>query len=187
MAKAIRTGKVYKFNTSRVGPRKATISCEQGECSLDSEVEIMGIQIHFQGKAEITPELPEGWILQGNNNKMLIFSLSGVAIKKQILFTYKGKINISNLILSDKNANKVTCGRQISRDDWESQSDSLSSDTTNWDQMEIKKTKYKIRKTIYNLPDYNLPEVDKKQIKRQKRKSQTTYRSTKGSGSIGGY
>ena len=101
MAKAIRTGKVYKFNTSRVGPRKATISCEQGECSLDSEVEIMGIQIHFQGKAEITPQLPEGWILQGNNNKMLIVSLSGVPIKKQTIFTYKGKINISNLILSE--------------------------------------------------------------------------------------
>ena len=31
MAKAIRTGKVYKFITSRVGPRKATISCEKGE------------------------------------------------------------------------------------------------------------------------------------------------------------
>ena len=184
MAKAIRTGKVYKFNTSRVGPRKATISCEQGECSLDSEVEIMGIQIHFQGKAEITPQLPEGWILQGNNNKMLIVSLSGVPIKKQTIFTYKGKINISNLILSDKNANKVTCGRQISRDDWESQSDSLSSDTTNWDQMEIKKTKYNIRKTIYNLPDYNLPEVDKKQIKKQRRTRATT---TTGSGSMGGY
>ena len=185
MAKAIRTGKVYKFNTSRVGPRKATISCEQGECSLDSEVEIMGIQIHFQGKAEITPQLPEGWILQGNNNKMLIVSLSGVPIKKQTIFTYKGKINISNLILSDKNANKVTCGRQISRDDWESQSDSLSSDTTNWNEMEIKKTTDKIRKTIYNLPDYNLPEVDKKQIKKQQRR--TRLSGTTGSGSIGGY
>ena len=184
MAKAIRTGKVYKFNTSRVGPRKATISCEQGECSLDSEVEIMGIQIHFQGKAEITPKLPEGWILQGNNNKMLIVSLSGVPIKKQTIFTYKGKINISNLILSDKNANKVTCGRQISRDDWESQSDSLSSDTTNWNEMEIKKTTDKIRKTIYNLPDYNLPEVDKKQIKKQRR---TRAATTTSSGSIGGY
>ena len=184
MAKAIRTGKVYKFNTSRVGPRKATISCEQGECSLDSEVEIMGIQIHFQGKAEITPQLPEGWILQGNNNKMLIVSLSGVAIKKQTLFTYKGKINISNLILSDKNANKVTCGSKTNRDDWERQPYSLSSDTTNWNEMEIKKTTDKIRKTIYNLPDYNLPEVDKKQIKKQRRTRATT---TTGSGSIGGY
>lgn len=86
MAKAIKTGKVYKFNTSRVGPRKATISCEQGECNLDSEVDIMGIQIHFKGKAEITPQLPEGWILQGNNNKMLIVSLSGVAIKTNLIY-----------------------------------------------------------------------------------------------------
>ena len=185
MAKAIRTGKVYKFNTSRVGPRKATISCEQGECSLDSEVEIMGIQIHFQGKAEITPELPEGWILQGNNNKMLMVSLSGVAIKKQTLFTYKGKINIANVILSDKDANKVTCGSKTSRDDWQSQYNQLDSDATNWDEMEIKKTKYKIRKTIYNLPDYNLPEVDKKQIKKQQRRTRAT--TTTGSGSIGGY
>ena len=184
MAKAIRTGKVYKFNTSRVGPRKATISCEQGECAIDSEVDIMGIQIHFQGKAEITPQLPEGWILQGNNNKMLIFSLSGVAIKKQTLFTYKGKINISNVILSDKDANKVTCGSKTSRDDWENQLNNLDSDATNWDEMEIKKTTDKIRKTIYNLPDYNLPEVDKKQIKKQRR---TRAATTTGSGSIGGY
>ena len=184
MAKAIRTGKVYKFNTSRVGPRKATISCEQGECNLDSEVDIMGIQVHFKGKAEITPQLPEGWILQGNNNKMLIVSLSGVPIKKQTIFTYKGKINISNLILSDKNANKVTCGRNVSRDDWQSQGNKLDSDATNWDEMEIKKSTDKIRKTIYNLPDYNLPEVDKKQIKKQRRTRATT---TTGSGSIGGY
>ena len=184
MAKAIKTGKVYKFNTSRVGPRKATISCEQGECNLDSEVDIMGIQVHFKGKAEITPQLPEGWILQGNNNKMLMFSLSGVAIKKQTLFTYKGKINISSLILSDKNANKVTCGRNVSRDDWQSQGNKLDSDATNWDEMEIKKSKDKIRKTIYNLPDYNLPEVDKKQIKKQRRTRATT---TTGSGSMGGY
>ena len=185
MEKAIRTGKVYKFNTSRVGPRKATISCEQGECNLDSEVDIMGIQVHFQGKAEITPQLPEGWILKGNNNKMLIVSLSGVPIKKQTIFTYKGKINISNLILSDKNANKVTCGRQISRDDWENQPNHLDSDATNWDEMEIKKSTDKIRKTIYNLPDYNLPEVDKKQIKKQQRR--TRLSGTTGSGSIGGY
>ena len=185
MAKAIKTGKVYKFNTSRVGPRKATISCEQGECNLDSEVDIMGIQVHFKGKAEITPQLPEGWILQGNNNKMIMFALSGVAIKKQTLFTYKGKINISNLILSDKNANKVTCGRQISRDDWENQPNHLDSDATNWDEMEIKKSTDKIRKTIYNLPDYNLPEVDKKQIKKQQRRTRAT--TTTGSGSMGGY
>ena len=185
MAKAIRTGKVYKFNTSRVGPRKATISCEQGECNLDSEVDIMGIQVHFKGNAEITPQLPEGWILQGNNNKMIMFALSGVAIKKQTLFTYKGKINISNLILSDKNANKVTCGRQISRDDWENQPNHLDSDASNWDEMEIKKSTDKIRKTIYNLPDYNLPEVDKKQIKKQQRRTRAT--TTTGSGSMGGY
>ena len=185
MAKAIRTGKVYKFNTSRVGPRKATISCEQGECNLDSEVDIMGIQVHFKGKAEITPQLPEGWILQGNNNKMIMFALSGVAIKKQTLFTYKGKINISNLILSDKNANKVTCGRNVSRDDWENQPNHLDSDATNWDEMEIKKSTDKIRKTIYNLPDYNLPEVDKKQIKKQQRRTRAT--TTTGSGSMGGY
>ena len=92
MAKAIKTGKVYKFNRDRVGPRKATIFCEQGECILDSEVDIMGVQIHFKGKAEITPQLPEGWIMQGNNNKILIFSLSGTPIYKQTLFTYKGKL-----------------------------------------------------------------------------------------------
>ena len=191
MAKAIKTGKVYKFNRDRVGPRKATISCEQGECILDSEVDIMGVQIHFKGNAEITPQLPEGWIMQGNNNKILIFSLSGTPIYKQTLFTYKGKIDIRNLILSDKDSNKVTCGLQISKDAWESQNNAVDSDTTDWDKMEIKKSEYKIRKTIYHLPDYDLPKVDKKEIKKLKRtRSQTSYRSkptsTSSSGS-GGY
>ena len=184
MAKAIKTGKVYKFNRDRVGPRKATISCEQGECNLDSEVDIMGIQIHFKGKVEITPQLPEGWILQGNNNKMIMFALSGVPIQKQILFTYNGEFDIRDLIISDKNATKITCKIIRNKVDWDTQGEGFASEYIYWDDMKIKKSEDKIKKTIYNLPDYNLPEVDKKQIKKQRR---TRAATTTSSGSIGGY
>ena len=54
---------------------KAFIMADNGICSLEADVGVMGIQLHFIGEAEITPELPEGWILQGNNNTILIFTL----------------------------------------------------------------------------------------------------------------
>ena len=47
----------------------ATIICNNGLCSLDSNVDIAGIQIDFNGKVEITPTLPEAWIMQGNKSK----------------------------------------------------------------------------------------------------------------------
>ena len=40
---------------------------------------------------------------------MIMFALSGVPIQKQILFTYNGEFDIRDLIISDKNATKITC------------------------------------------------------------------------------
>ena len=187
MAKAVRLGKAYKFNKSLTGSIKAKISCEQGECILDSQVDIMGIEIDFKGKAEFTPQLPEGWILQGNNNKILIFSISGLGIQKQTIFTYEGEIDVTNVIICDKNSNVVKSLIQRSQDIWENQFNILGSDTTNWNEMKIKKSKKRIRQTSYNLPDYNLPEVDKEEIKRNKAKNQTRYSRATNSGSIGGH
>tara|TARA_R100000655_G_C2933532_1_gene184424 strand:+ start:214 stop:768 length:555 start_codon:yes stop_codon:yes gene_type:complete len=184
LAKAVRTGKVKKFNRDMAKPSAANISFEEGVCAIDSNVDIMGIQIHFKGKAEFTPQLPEGWILQGNNNKMIMFALSGVPIQKQILFTYNGEFDIRDLIISDKNATKITCKIIRNKVDWDTQGEGFASEYIYWDDMKIKKSEDKIKKTIYNLPDYNLPEVDKKQIKKQRR---TRAATTTSSGSIGGY
>jgi hypothetical protein len=186
MAIAKKTGTVKKFNKDIAKPQQAKISCENNMCALDSDVDIMGIQIYFKGKAEITPELPEGWVLQGNDNTIIMFSLSGVAIQKQILFTYKGKFDIEDLILSNKNAEKVTCGITRTKVDWEKQNSLISLESVNWNDMKINESKYKINKTIYNLPDYNLPKVDKTKIKTRRRTTTTTPTYTTGGGSSGG-
>ena len=67
--------KISQLNKiKRISDGKATIICNDGECSVDCNVDIMGIQIHFKGKAEITPNLPKGWFMQGNKNTILIVS-----------------------------------------------------------------------------------------------------------------
>jgi len=66
----------------------STIICNDGECSIESNVDILGIEIDFVGIADITPTLPDGWIMQGNKNKMLLIGLQGLPIKNQKLFTF---------------------------------------------------------------------------------------------------
>ena len=70
--------------------QKAMILVDNGVCSLQADVDVMGIQFEFNGTAEITPQLPEGWILQGNAKRMIIITLQGNPIQNQALFNYKG-------------------------------------------------------------------------------------------------
>ena len=70
------------YNRKIVRPTgKAIISCENGECSISSDTDIMGIELTFKGKATITPQLPQSWYLRGTKTKMLIFTLQNVPIK----------------------------------------------------------------------------------------------------------
>ena len=75
-----------------------TINCDDGECYLKSSSGVSGIEINFEGQAKITPQLPEGWILQGNNNKLIIFSLQKKTIENQMLFIYEGFMKITSVI-----------------------------------------------------------------------------------------
>ena len=162
---------------------KAIIIADNGICSLEADVGVMGIQLKFKGTAQITPELPEEWILQGNNNTIIIFTLGANPIQNQTLFSYVGFVEIVGAIISNDKGERLS--ERITRNysNWGSQSFDFSVDTSSWEDYKDTKRVGKVKKTTYNLPDYDLPKVDK-QIKTKKR-SQRTYRRTTSSGSSG--
>ena len=153
---------------------KAIIIADNGICSLEADVGVMGIQLEFKGKAEITPELPEGWILQGNNNTIIIFTLQTNPIQNQTLFSYVGSMEIVGAIVSNDKGERLS--ERIKRNyvNWGSQLFDFSVDTSSWEDYKDTKRVGKVKKTTYNLPDYNLPKVEKKKIKRTQASSRST-------------
>ena len=165
---------------------KAFIIADNGICSLESNVGVMGIQLKFKGTAQITPELPDGWILQGNNNTILMFTLQNNPIQNQILFSYKGYVEITDIIISNDKGERLSERITKNYSNWGSQLFDFSVDASSWEDYKDTKRVGKVKKTTYNLPDYNLPKVDKKEIKKQQKRSQRTYaRTTTSSGSSG--
>jgi len=171
--KAIRINEKYKENS--ILEEDVILDCTNGECFLNANNDVFGIQLHFNGVASITPTLPEGWIMQGNKKKIIIFTLNNLPIQNQLLFTYKGVVTLNKAIICNKEAKlyNVTIKRQ--NPNWGSQSFDFSIDTSSWEDYKDTKRVGKVKKTIYNLPDYDLPKVDK--ITRKKRE---TSRSTGG-------
>ena len=153
---------------------KAIIMVDNGICSLEADVGVMGIQLKFKGTAQITPELPEEWILQGNNNTIIIFTLGANPIQNQTLFSYVGSIEIVGAIISNDKGERLS--ERITRNysNWGSQSFDFSVDTSSWEDYKDTKRVGKVKKTTYNLPDYNLPKVEKKKIKRTQASSRST-------------
>jgi hypothetical protein len=146
---------------------KAIIMADNGICLLEADVGVMGIQLKFKGKAEITPELPEGWILQGNNNTIIIFTLQTNPIQNQTLFSYVGSMEIVSAIVSNDKGERLSERIKRNYANWGSQSFDFSVDTSSWEDYKDTKRVGKVKKTIYNLPDYDLPKVEKKtKIKR---------------------
>tara|TARA_R110002167_G_scaffold840_2_gene3610 strand:+ start:8565 stop:9125 length:561 start_codon:yes stop_codon:yes gene_type:complete len=182
MAEAKKLNEVYNFNKKPVG--EATVFCGDGICSLDTDQEIMGIELIFKGNAEITPELPKGWIMQSNANKMIMFTLQNVPIQKTQLFSYIGSVEITHIIIANKDAKKVVCNLTKIKPIWFAQSSALDIETNTWDDMKDKRKKGIVKTTSYNLPDYGLPKVDKTKIKTKRRTSTSSY--TTGGGSSGG-
>ena len=158
---------------------KAIIIADNGVCSLQADVEVMGIQLEFNGTAEITPQLPEGWILHGNADRMIMITLQANPIQNQTLFNYKGNIDIVKAIISNDKGERLSEVIKRSNANWGSQEFDFSIDASNWEDYKDTKRVGKVNRTIYNLPDYNLPKIEKKKIKR------TII--TQGSRSTGGY
>ena len=154
---------------------RAFIMADNGICSLETYAGVMGIQLHFIGEAEITPELPEGWILQGNNNTILIFTLGANPIQNQELFSYRGYIKIVKAIISNDKGERLSERIKEVNSNWGSQSFDFSIDTSSWEDYKDTKRVGKVNRTRYNLPDYDLPKVEKKtKIKRTKASSRST-------------
>ena len=169
---------------------KAIIMADNGVCSLQADVGVMGIQLHFIGEAEITPELPEGWILQGNSSRMIMFTLQANPIQNQTLFTYTGSIDILKAIVSNDKGEQLSETIKEVNSNWSSQSFDFSIDATSWEDYKDTKRVGKVNITSYNLPDYNLPKLKKKKNKTKSRANKTkpTYTSSGGSsGGSGGY
>ena len=171
------------YNKTQLATRKSTIICNNGSCSIECDVDILGIEIDFTGTASITPTLPEGWIMQGNKSKMLLIGLQGVAIKNQELFTYEGTIKLKKVVVANKEAKRIMCNIKNVNPTWKNQYWDTSIETDTWDNFKSNVKKGKATGTKYILPDYDLPKVDKTKIKKIKRRKPT---STSG-GSSGGY
>ena len=194
MAKALRTSKFFNLKNLKPSDGFATIVCNDGDCSIDSNVEILGIEINFSGKAEITPTLPDNWIMQGNQNKLLIFTLQNAPLQKHSLFNYIGEINIVKSVIANKNGLKINYFIEDSKSNWLTESLNFDINTSQWKDIKDFRKKGEVKKTSYNLPDYDLPKVNKKQLKQIRRRATTTAPtyttgggSTSGSGGSGGY
>tara|TARA_R110002050_G_scaffold94796_4_gene197455 strand:+ start:1882 stop:2457 length:576 start_codon:yes stop_codon:yes gene_type:complete len=187
MAKAINKKDRIRIRKPKL-QEKAIIMADNGICSLEADVGVMGIQLKFKGTAQITPELPEGWILQGNNNTIIIFTLQNNPIQNQTLFSYVGSMEIVGAIVSNDKGERLSERIKRNYANWGSQSFDFSVDTSSWEDYKDTKRVGKVKKTTYNLPDYDLPKVDKQIKKQQQRteRSQRTYsRTTSSSGSSG--
>tara|TARA_R110002020_G_scaffold195210_3_gene396222 strand:- start:1213 stop:1788 length:576 start_codon:yes stop_codon:yes gene_type:complete len=185
--------KINKYKNLKIKPKAeyiAKINIDpNGFCSLDSNTDIYGIELKFTGKARITPDLPKGWILQGNNNKIIIFTLQNNPMQKGSLFLYEGHIDINKIIVAGKNGILIDSRKEkVYGGYWDEDNGSMQT-TTKWGDLKSKKLISKIKNTSYNLPDYNLPKVDKKQIKKEQKRTynRTSTKTSSGLSGSGGY
>ena len=171
--KAINVNKKYKPKVRL--EEVVTFTCDNGECYVDSASGVAGIEINFKGQAIITPQLPEEWVLQGNGNKIIIFTLEDRMLQNQLLFTYEGFIQIISVIACNSKAERYNETFRKSPIGWGSSNWSMDVEGDTWDNFKDNRRKGKVKKTSYNLPDYNLPEVKpiKKTKKRVQRRSST--------------
>ena len=183
MAIAKKISEVYDFS-SKIASGTATISYENGECLISSNTDIMGIEIHFTGKVNIKPTLPEGWYLRGNSSKIIIFTMQNVPIKNQLLFQYEGTIKLNKAIVANVEGKQIKCVVKKDESQWTKQNWSLDVEADTWDNFKSNVKKGKATKTKYNLPDYDLPKVDNTKIKTKRRTTTSSY--TTGGGSSGG-
>jgi len=183
----MKLSQINNKSKSKIATGKATIICNDGICAIDSNVDIMGIQIKYKGKAEIKPVLPEGWYLQGNNHTLIMFTLQSVPIKQHTLFEYDGLVEIQNIIVSNPQSQKVITLIEDVKPTWLNQYWAMEAETTTWDKFEDKSKKGIVNKTKLNLPEYDLPEAEKLSDERKENYEKFTRRLREFSRSTGGY
>jgi len=77
-----------------------------GEVVLESNTEVVGLQIHFMGKINIESKLPDTFNIILANGKILIYSMD-LSVIPEILFTYNGAMKITQCIASDNQGKSV--------------------------------------------------------------------------------
>jgi|TARA_A100001201_G_scaffold99142_3_gene85293 hypothetical protein len=184
MANVKESRKNYDFS-KKIGNGIATISLENGKCFINSDTEIMGIEINFKGKATIKPTLPNQWYLRGNSNKIIIFTLQNVPIKNQLLFEYEGTMKLISGIVANKQAKKIKCIVKKDESKWINQEWSVDVEQDIWDNFKDITPNGNVTKTSYIIDD-DLPEVEKTKIKKTRRRTTTTTTRVSSEGS-GGY
>ena len=167
MIKAKKIGDRYKPQVRL--EQTIRINCDGGECSLESPSDVAGIEINFKGNAIITPQLPEGWILQGSNNKIIMFSLQNIPIQNQLLFTYEGFMQVISVVACNPQGQRFHETFRKSPISWGSSNWSMDVEADTWENFKDKRRTAKVKRTSYNLPDYNLPKVEKVTKKTKKR------------------
>ena len=183
----MKLSEINEKNKVKISEGNANIICNDGSCSIDSNIGIMGIEINYTGKAEITPQLPEGWFLQGSNSKIIIFTLQQIPIEKTELFTYEGLVEIKSVIVADIEAKKVPTNIIKVKPKWENQDWSMNVEGVTWENFKDKSKKGIINKTKYNLPDYDLPKVEKITKEKREKYKNFTRKLRETSRSTGGY
>jgi|9_EtaG_2_1085328.scaffolds.fasta_scaffold00520_4 hypothetical protein len=186
MIEAKKLKEVYDYNKNRPVEGYVGILYDDGKCYIDSTTEISGLEINFQGKVEITPTLPDGWIMQGNNHKILIFSLQNLTLKNQQLFEYKGELKITTTLAANPQGKMVISKPSMEVPVWSNVQSDINLETKNWDDFTQKTNVGKVNKTKFNLPDYDLPKVNMKKISKKVKKNVRKNRSSEYRSSSGG-
>lgn len=76
-----------------------------GNCSIEGQG-VIGIQIHFKGAIIIEDKTPFNYVVNANNNIILIAPIANGEDLSE-LFDYQGVFKISSIIASDREANKI--------------------------------------------------------------------------------
>ena len=79
-----------------------SIIAENGVCSIESTIDVCGIELEILGSANITSTLPKNWIVRSNKSKFIMFNLDLTPIQNSRLFVYQGDIKIKNATFCDK-------------------------------------------------------------------------------------
>jgi hypothetical protein len=86
---------------------RATLIQNQNLLSLSKIGSVAGIQIEYDGDFSFESLLPEGWIMEKSEVKILIISLDGSELSGEDLFNYSGKLDIKSCMVVDWSLNKI--------------------------------------------------------------------------------
>ena len=117
-----------------------------GYCNIEGHNEIRGVQISYKGAIEIT-NVNKNFHIIASNKKIIIFPLGEGFLTE--LFTYKGEIRITSVLVSDNNGEKVPTGIKRVMDYYNILNTNYEDLTTTYEQLNSKhKHKGKVKKTV---------------------------------------